>query len=423
MQSSSVGLSVASSVGLSAATTGQSSNSPPQKRRRPSNVPSEKFEDEPKKPRKNKLQEEHIRLMNVEANLVQKMVDPRGSAGYRYKCLRCGQIRFERLRAVGHAANCGRKKTGKKRGKSKRKLKCYMCDQTESTVRKLSEHRRKVHGEFLNQALFKCTRCPKTFSHAQNFKIHTKFHRQGKEQFKCNLCIKTFTFLRNLKRHKNRSHLEKQSFPCQVCDEVCTTSYNLTRHIKIHHSGSATRYKCSQCTLEFSRQDNLLRHELKKHLEKACSEVEGGGGGGVEVSPQPEELSQYDHIRNSNICSITDELVQHLRSIGSTERQISFFVEAQRKKIFGSTPASTAEDTSMSSSPSLSVAISQTSSSAVPSRWDKFQSPTPEDEEPSSSLKSVFSCTICVGRDPFRDSYALKRHMKQLHGHWVSLLL
>ena len=373
---------------------------------------------------------------------------------------------------MGHAANCGRKKTGKKRGKSKKKLKCNLCDQTASTVKKLSEHRRKMHADLPNRALLKCTVCQKSFAYIRNFKSHMMSHRRGKKQFRCNHCSCSFNFLRNLDRHK-LSHLELRSFPCKVCGKVFSRGCNLTRHMQCH-SGPETRYKCSQCALDFSRLDNLNRHMLRQHLETPSSQVESGDGG-IDVSqdqegtqPEVEDLSQYDHIRNSTICSITDRMVEHLRSTGSTERQISFFIEAQKKKIIGSMPISTEEtDVHCSSSPagqsvannsqelhssnftpstttvsssvaslttstsletvSLHTPLAETSqnsghsfSSAEHSRWEKFLTSTPT--EPSSSLKSGFPCTICVGRKPFRDSYALERHMKSIHGHWVSLI-
>lgn len=53
-------------------------------RRRSSKVAAE---DEPRPPRKNKLQEEHRRLLSVEANLVRRRADQRGPAGYAYDCL------------------------------------------------------------------------------------------------------------------------------------------------------------------------------------------------------------------------------------------------------------------------------------------------------------------------------------------------
>ena len=178
-------------------------------------------------PRRNRLQEEHNRLLVVEANLVRRMKDPRGSAGYRYTCLRCGQVRFERLRAMGHAVKCGQKKTAKKRGKGRRILKCNICHETATTEGELSKHRRTVHAIV---SLFKCTVCKKTFGLARNFKRHVKSHKQGDRQLRCNICGKTFGFLCNLERHKQSDHLQESPFPCNLCDLEFSYSSSLKRH-------------------------------------------------------------------------------------------------------------------------------------------------------------------------------------------------
>ena len=383
---------------------------------------------------------------------MRRRADQRGPAGYAYDCLKCGKVIFERLRAVGHASKCGQKKSRKRRGKSKKKLNCNLCSETATTVKKLSEHRRKVHAQELELIVHSCTVCTKTFAHSKNFKVHMLSHKKELGKYNCNLCPSTFNYLRNLKRHK-KSHLDGLNFPCEVCHKNFKTSFSLTRHM-MSHSGPETRFKCDQCTLEFSRRDHLMRHMSNLHLgsdipQTGGNQVEGrdegyddgqpevdGGGGGDE--PEIEHLSQYDHIRNSNICSITDKIVEHLRSTGSTETQISFFIDAQKKKLMGSMPtcagassSPTSASFNLSTLPGSTNTISVGASSVdtspssfvtdgtpQPSKWDKFCTPTPT--EPAASLKNGFPCTICVDRT-FRDNTDLKRHMKSIHGNWVSL--
>ena len=96
-------------------------------------------------------------------------------------------------RPIGHAVKCGQKKTGKKRGKSKKKLNCNLCSETTTTVKAMREHRRKVHAQLLEETVFSCTICAKTFFHAKNFKIHMISHKKAKGVHKCNLLFFSHT--------------------------------------------------------------------------------------------------------------------------------------------------------------------------------------------------------------------------------------
>ena len=256
--------------------------------------------EEPKVPRKNRLQEEHSKMLSIESNLVRRQVHAQGPAGFGYKCLRCGIIKFGRLRAIGHAANCGRKKSCKRRGKSKNSLKCNICQVTATTVKELSKHRREKHASVLEKAAFKCTRCRKTFAYSQNYKKHMALHLLGRGRFSCDICPQKFSFLRNLKRHRLLSHLtEMRGFPCSTCGKKYSRLDSLKRHLLQAHKAPGLKVKCTRCSLVFSRTDSLRRHMNKVHL------VVGGNPFSVEDGNQVE--CRGDHL---------EEVVQVLKARG-----------------------------------------------------------------------------------------------------------
>lgn len=254
--------------------------------------------------KRNRLQEEHQRMLRVEANLVKRVLDHRGPAGFAYKCLKCGSVKRARLRAIGHAANCGKKKTGKKRGKGKKKLSCHLCEETTSTVREMAIHRREAHSEVLMAARLQCTKCLKPFSHRKNYREHLKLHNQGSKMFKCKDCHESFRQLRNLTRHE-LSHLEgQQKFSCGTCGIKYSRLDNLKRHEKCHdHEGPVIKYKCPSCPQEFSYESTLKRHQKKKHLENDVGQFGGDG----DISSEMVELLQKEGYCGEEITLLMEK--------------------------------------------------------------------------------------------------------------------
>ena len=367
-----------------------------------------------------------MRMLRVEANLVRRSIDSRGAAGFVYKCLKCGQIKRERLRAIGHAANCGRKRTGKKRGKSTKVLQCSLCKETANTVKKLRQHRKEFHGQALGQAKFQCTRCLKSFSHLKNYRLHMKLHMSSVRKFKCGKCPLTFNYLRNMKRHKlSHLHMESQTgskFSCPTCGKTFLRQDSLRRHIRSHQGpevGPVTLIKCSHCKEQFTRRDSLRRHQSRKHL-----------GTGVESNQVDDGGAPH------NLPPLTSDIIEVLRSSGYDEETISRLVEKYTSSsnpnttiasLLTSSASSNQSHLTSSGDPSVPLADpspapphSSTSSEGpgTGSKWDQFLSPS--SSTLSTYLKQSHVCQTCGdSRDPFRDSYSLARHIKNVHCAWT----
>ena len=372
--------------------------------------------EEPRAPRKNRLQDEHQRMLNVERNLVKRIIDRRGAAGFSYKCLKCGVVKRERLRAIGHAANCGKRKAGKKRGKSTRILRCNLCEETATTVEKLTKHRREAHPDVLGRTHLQCTRCLKTFSYLRNYKNHLKFHKQGKGYFNCKTCPKTFLHLRNLKRHE-LTHLEqRQSFPCETCGAKFDRRDNLKRHM-LRHEQLQVRFKCPSCPMEYSREDALLRHRTRDHPDLFESPImeflRASGHSEREVNLLLEKYRRLNSSATPHPLSSTPSVSGHPSSNRTLVGEDSNSASASASPP-PSSSTSPIQPPPSSDGPALVAQAPNSATTGSVSKWDKFLPPPPP-------LKPKNICDICGdSRPPFRDSHDLNRHKRSVHGEGLS---
>ena len=110
---------------------------------------------------------------------------------------------------------------------------------------------------------WKCTNCPKSYSHEQSMKNHMlKAH--GTEVF-CKICdFKTFS-KHSLRRHENTfGHLQSRlRYNCDQCPFQARNLFTMKRHEKITHDG--LRYQCDQCHNIYTESRNLVNHVKAKH--------------------------------------------------------------------------------------------------------------------------------------------------------------
>ena len=224
---------------------------------------------EPVARKRQKLQIEHEKMLRIEDTMLEKKKDPRGPAGFSYRCLKCHTVINMRIRAVAHAAKCNKKSTAKKRAKSKKSLPCNVCGVTASTLTDLKRHRRVEHPHLVHQK--KCTCCNTKFSSLKNYKRHIA-RRKSNVSFKCKACGKRFS-----------------------------TSGNLKKHMKVTHQA-----------------------------EQPAAMAENGD---VLTSSTSTELSEAVRRRNETILVFTDRLVQRARELGESEQRIEEIKRIQMKKL------------------------------------------------------------------------------------------
>ena len=170
--------------------------------------------DEAAPPKRQKLQVEHENLKKVEFNLVETLKDAKGPAGQLYCCKICKTISSSLIRAVGHSDRCGQVKTGRKRGKSKKRFKCNKCSYVINTVKLLRLHRRRAHPNLL-QHRYSCTKCRASLSSTKCLAVHIKHRHTNVRRFACTLCPKSYS-TRASRTHHLKSH--------QVSGEIAATA-------------------------------------------------------------------------------------------------------------------------------------------------------------------------------------------------------
>ncbi|XP_061406364.1 hypermethylated in cancer 1 protein-like isoform X3 [Lethenteron reissneri] len=119
---------------------------------------------------------------------------------------------------------------------------------------------------------FECSRCPKTFSHAEVLWAHMRTHKV----FTCPRCGRQFSQSSNLTRHL-RIHTGVKPFACALCGRCFTQKSSLHDHMNLH-SGDRP-HRCAHCQVGFAHKPALRRHLREQHQRGAAPAAGDGGVG------------------------------------------------------------------------------------------------------------------------------------------------
>ena len=84
---------------------------------------------------------------------------------------------------------------------------------------------------------FACSKCPKNFVRATNFKEHLKIHAGILDQF-CKICNKAYSSKKALSSHIMYNHFSKLHCEIINCSYKCGGIYGLKKHLKAAHKHS-----------------------------------------------------------------------------------------------------------------------------------------------------------------------------------------
>src|SRR5207253_4205507 len=86
-----------------------------------------------------------------------------------------------------------------------------------------------------------------------------------KKLYPCRKCEKVFGNVPNRWRHE-KTHT-KNTVQCDECSISFTRKDNLKMHKQKSHGEAAEKLACDECNQSFTRKDHLSRHKQKSHDE------------------------------------------------------------------------------------------------------------------------------------------------------------
>lgn len=140
--------------------------------------------------------------------------------------------------------------------KQQRKYHCTypQCNEVFDTDATRSSHMFSVHG-----AIFKCSKCFKSFVDKRNLNKHVKRHDPGNLKYKCSLCSYAGLFPSELEMHMT-GHIDHRPFKCPKCPKTYRTKGVLSDHIQVQHAEDPW-FQCDKCPQKFKGKKLLGIHQ------------------------------------------------------------------------------------------------------------------------------------------------------------------
>ncbi|XP_029708479.1 zinc finger protein 184 isoform X2 [Aedes albopictus] len=223
-----------------------------------------------------------------------------------FVCLLCGLKFSQKVNLRVHTLRVHPKRTTSLVGKQP----CPFCPCVFKKLGSLNAHKTKVHASLMAETskdqrspakfptdsakpsepslgvIYKCGNCGMDFPEMAQLNKHIREHEtdgrqsvsdvvqptvasrsqehlQGpnaQRRHLCEICPAAFKKSSHLKQH-TKSHYGIKGNRCHICDKTFTTSHTLKVHCNSHSQNSHLHYKCDQCSVSFSLQSSLRRHQ------------------------------------------------------------------------------------------------------------------------------------------------------------------
>lgn len=119
-----------------------------------------------------------------------------------------------------------------------------------------------IPKHLVEQKLFTCSFCPKTFKRNYRLKLHHQTHT-GERPYLCDHCSKSFSRKFRLREHLLR-YFGHKNFSCNDCSIRFLSQWELNEHMRMH---TGEMYQCNECLKTFSKKGYLRKH-LHNHREQ-----------------------------------------------------------------------------------------------------------------------------------------------------------
>ena len=134
------------------------------------------------------------------------------------------------------------------------------------------------------------------------------------KSIECSLCNKSFTKISNLNSHVANVHDKKKNHKCLKCGKMFFKLSNLKDHNAVHEG---IRFKCDECSMDFSRKYDLKKHVTMKHN---CTEM-------LEEPKVTYSLCKKSFVRNSSLNTHLEFLDSKMKSFSCSMCKKSFTIK------------------------------------------------------------------------------------------------
>ncbi|XP_069132903.1 uncharacterized protein [Argopecten irradians] len=130
---------------------------------------------------------------------------------------------------------------------------CPECDFVTDSVQVMIKHRQ-THSV----PIFKCSKCPKSYTNKAQLNKHVKLKHTGQGHLVCDHCGKKYTSNTGLRMHKQSVHEQRFNFQCEICDKKFMHLSHYKGHVSSHYSVKSE--VCTKCGKSFRFSQDLSRH-------------------------------------------------------------------------------------------------------------------------------------------------------------------
>ncbi|CAL8143438.1 unnamed protein product [Orchesella dallaii] len=186
-----------------------------------------------------------------------------------FKCPHCEKTKFRScVKFRKHVLKAhGEKSTGLAGA-----FECDICKEKFERKYSLEQHL-KCHMKDDKVKVFKCEKCPKTFSKNRNLANHIiNVHKTPESTWHCDQCGKMFKFKGKLDQHMSYTHTDPSQWkfvcPKEGCGKRCWSNQKLREHIRTHTTERP--FICDFCGETYRTPYTLRTHLAKVHGETAA---------------------------------------------------------------------------------------------------------------------------------------------------------
>ena len=145
----------------------------------------------------------------------------------------------------------------------KKSYKCPNCENVFATEFELVEHLQKFCQNLIKK--FKCYLCDQTCVSKKRLKDHFDINHQGHKPYQCSMCKMTFPKTCLLEQHIQEFHEKRRPFDCEVCQK----KFFRKKHLLVHNT--STYHKKRVAWSEKENKENLAPKNLTKNSPKKSS--------------------------------------------------------------------------------------------------------------------------------------------------------